>query len=106
MRIEQCANRLDGDRAISAGFEGPADRFHLLRHLDMRQIVGNAVGASMSGWLLGAIGYTAHAAQGETVLRGMMAIFAGGGVAAALLGLVVLRFYRLRRGWQEARGWA
>jgi GPH family glycoside/pentoside/hexuronide:cation symporter len=62
---------------------------------------GNAVGGSLTGWLLALFGYEANVAQSDRALFGIVFIFAGSTVIAATLVLVFLRFYKLTRGWQD-----
>lgn len=61
---------------------------------------GNAVGASMTGWLMGFFGYQANVAQSDQSLFGIVFIYAGSSVISGLLALAILHFYRLTRGWQ------
>jgi len=68
-------------------------------HLFMLKL-GNAVGGFLTGHLLGWFGYQPNVAQTDTALRGIMVAFAGSSIAAALLVLACLQFYRLTRGWQ------
>ncbi len=62
---------------------------------------GNALGASLTGWMMGFFGYQANVAQSDYSLLGIMVIYAGTPVIAGFLALGVLHFYRLDRGWQE-----
>jgi len=63
--------------------------------------VGNAIGQSLTGVVLALFGYEANVAQTETTLQGIVIAYAGSSVVGALLVIVCLQFYRLRRGWQE-----
>jgi GPH family glycoside/pentoside/hexuronide:cation symporter len=63
--------------------------------------LGNAFGGFFVGHVLGWFGYQANVAQTERALNGIMIAFAGSSIAAAILVLICLQFYRLRRGWQD-----
>jgi len=69
-------------------------------HLFMLKM-GNAFGGFLTGWILAWFGYEANVEQTERSLTGILVAFAGSSVVAALLVIVCLQFYRLRRGWQE-----
>jgi Na+/melibiose symporter-like transporter len=62
---------------------------------------GNAIGASLTRWLLELFGYQANVEQGSAALQGIIAIFAGSGVVGGLAGLAILQLYRLKRGWKD-----
>jgi glycoside/pentoside/hexuronide:cation symporter, GPH family len=62
---------------------------------------GNAIGGSLTGWALGFFGYAANVEQTDRALGGIVFVFAGTTVIAALLVLVCLHFYKLTRGWKE-----
>ena len=63
--------------------------------------VGNAIGQSLTAVVLALFGYEANVAQTESALQGIVIAFAGSSVVGALLVIVCLQFYQLRRGWQE-----
>lgn len=63
--------------------------------------IGNALGGFFTGEILALFGYQANVVQTETALNGILIAYAGSSVVAALLVIVCLQFYRLRRGWQE-----
>ena len=67
--------------------------------------LGNAFGGFFVGHLLAWFGYQPNVAQTERALTGIMIAFAGSSVVAALLVLVCLQFYQLRRGWQTRMLW-
>jgi GPH family glycoside/pentoside/hexuronide:cation symporter len=62
---------------------------------------GNAVGGSLTGWVLALSGYEANVEQTDQALFGILIAFAGSSVVAALLVIACLHFYKLTRGWQE-----
>jgi len=62
---------------------------------------GNAIGGSLTGWVLGFFGYQANVEQTDRALFGIVFVFAGSTVIAATLALVCLQFYKLTRGWKE-----
>ncbi len=66
---------------------------------------GNAVGGSLTGWLLGFFGYEAHVEQTDRALFGIVFVFAGTTVIAATLVIICLQFYKLTRGWQDRIQW-
>ena len=63
--------------------------------------VGNAVGQSLTAAVLALFGYEANVVQTDTALQGIVIAFAGSSVVGALLVIICLQFYRLKRGWQE-----
>jgi len=63
--------------------------------------LGNALGGFLTGHLLDWFGYRPNAVQSHHALTGIMIAFAGSSIAAALLVLLCLQFYRLTRGWQS-----
>lgn len=62
--------------------------------------LGNAFGGFFVGHMLAWFGYQPNVEQTDRALMGIMAAFAGSSIVAALLVLVCLQFYRLKRGWQ------
>ena len=62
---------------------------------------GNALGGSLTGWALALFGYQANVEQTDRALFGIVFVFAGSTVIAALLVIVCLQFYKLTKGWQE-----
>jgi GPH family glycoside/pentoside/hexuronide:cation symporter len=63
--------------------------------------LGSALGQFLTGHMLGWFGYQPNVAQSERTLTGIMIAFAGSSIAAALLVLLCLQFYKLTRGWQS-----
>lgn len=63
--------------------------------------MGNAFGAFLLGHLLAWFGYQANVEQTERALNGIMIAFAGSSIVGAVLVVVCLHFYKLKRGWQD-----
>jgi len=63
--------------------------------------MGNAFGGFFTGHMLGWFGYQPNVEQSAHALNGIMIAFAGSSILGALLVLVCLQFYRLKRGWQD-----
>jgi len=63
--------------------------------------MGNAFGGFFTGHFLGWFGYEANVEQSERALSGIMYAFAGSSIVGAILVVVCLQFYRLKRGWQD-----
>ena len=59
------------------------------------QKFGLAIGAGLSGWLLGLFGYVANVEQTDTALMGIRLLFTVLPATVALLNVLVLFFYRL-----------
>lgn len=63
--------------------------------------MGISVGGGSSGWILGMFGYQANVEQSARSLFGIKLAFAGAPLVAAILVLVLLQFYRLKKGWEQ-----
>ena len=63
--------------------------------------MGNAFGGFFTGHFLGWFGYQANVEQSERALSGIMYAFAGSSIVGAILVVVCLQFYKLKRGWQD-----
>lgn len=63
--------------------------------------MGNAAGGGLTGYVLGWFGYVPNAEQTDRALAGILLAFAGSSILAALLVIVCLQFYRLKRGWER-----
>lgn len=63
--------------------------------------MGNAFGGWLTGHMLDWFGYEANVEQTESALTGILLAFAGSSVVAAILVLLCLQFYRLRKGWER-----
>ena len=61
--------------------------------------MGISVGGGAGGWILGMFGYQANVEQTPHSLLGIKLAFAGGPLIAAILVLILLQFYRLKKGW-------
>lgn len=62
--------------------------------------IGNAFGQAATGWLLTMTGYVPKAVQTEEALNGILFIYAGSSVVAAVLVLLCLQFYKFTKGWE------
>jgi GPH family glycoside/pentoside/hexuronide:cation symporter len=62
--------------------------------------MGNAFGGWLNGHMLDWFGYVPNVEQSERALTGILLAFAGSSVVAAILVIICLQFYRLRRGWE------
>jgi glycoside/pentoside/hexuronide:cation symporter, GPH family len=62
--------------------------------------LGGAVGQFLTANVLEWFGYQPNVAQSEQALTGILIAFAGSSIAAALLVILCLQFYKLTRGWQ------
>jgi GPH family glycoside/pentoside/hexuronide:cation symporter len=62
--------------------------------------MGISVGGGAGGWILGVFGYQANVEQTPRALFGIKLAFAGGPLVAAILVLVLLQFYKLKKGWE------
>jgi len=66
--------------------------------------MGISVGGGLGGWILGMTGYQANVEeQTEEALRGIQFAFAGAPLAAAVLVLILLQFYKLKKGWEHKK---
>jgi len=63
--------------------------------------MGNAFGGFFTGHFLGWFGYQANVEQSERALSGIMYAFAGSSIVGAILVVICLHFYKLKRGWQD-----
>ena len=63
--------------------------------------MGISVGGGAGGWILGMFGYQANVEQTPRSLLGIKLAFAGGPLAAAILVLILLQFYKLKKGWEH-----
>lgn len=63
--------------------------------------MGISVGGGSAGWILGIFGYEANVEQTERSLLGIKLAFAGAPLVAAILVVVLLQFYKLKKGWEH-----
>jgi GPH family glycoside/pentoside/hexuronide:cation symporter len=63
--------------------------------------LGISVGGGSSGWILGFFGYEANVEQSESSLFGIKLAFAGAPVAAAIIVVFLLQFYKLTKNWEH-----
>jgi GPH family glycoside/pentoside/hexuronide:cation symporter len=63
--------------------------------------MGISVGGGSGGWILGVFGYQANVEQTERSLMGIKIAFAGAPLAAAILVVILLQFYKLKKGWDH-----
>lgn len=63
--------------------------------------MGISVGGGLSGTILAMFGYRPNVEQTATSLLGIKIAFAGAPVVAAVLVVVLLQFYRLKKGWEQ-----
>jgi GPH family glycoside/pentoside/hexuronide:cation symporter len=63
--------------------------------------MGISVGGGSGGWILGVFGYRANVEQTERSLMGIKIAFAGAPLAAAILVVILLQFYKLKKGWDH-----
>jgi glycoside/pentoside/hexuronide:cation symporter, GPH family len=63
--------------------------------------MGISVGGGSAGWILGMFGYQANVEQTERSLFGIKVAFAGAPLVAAILVVILLQFYKLKRGWEH-----
>ena len=63
--------------------------------------MGISVGGGCAGWILGIFGYKANVAQTEHSLFGIKLAFAGAPLVAAVLVVILLHFYKLKKGWEQ-----
>lgn len=66
--------------------------------------MGISVGGGLGGRILGMFGYQPNVEQTATSLLGIKFAFAGAPVIAAILVLVLLQSYRLKKGWEHLPG--
>lgn len=63
--------------------------------------MGISVGGGLGGRILGAFGYKANVEQTATSLLGIKIAFAGAPLVAAVLVVLLLQAYKLKKGWEE-----
>lgn len=63
--------------------------------------MGISVGGGSAGWILGMFGYEANVEQTARSLQGIKFAFAGAPLVAAILVVILLQFYKLKRGWEH-----
>lgn len=63
--------------------------------------MGISVGGGAGGWILGLFGYQPNVEQTERSLFGIKLAFAGAPLVAAVLVVILLQFYKLKRGWEQ-----
>ena len=63
--------------------------------------MGISVGGGAGGWILGLFGYQPNVEQTERSLFGIKLAFAGAPLAAAVLVVILLQFYKLKKGWEQ-----
>ena len=66
--------------------------------------MGISVGGGLGGRILGMFGYQANVEQTASSLFGIKLAFAGGPLVAAVLVIVLLHFYKLKKGWEQRIG--
>jgi GPH family glycoside/pentoside/hexuronide:cation symporter len=66
--------------------------------------MGISVGGGSGGWILGMFGYQANVEQTERSLFGIKLAFAGAPLVAAILVVIILQFYKLKKGWEHRLG--
>ncbi|MCI0747508.1 MAG: MFS transporter [Verrucomicrobia subdivision 3 bacterium] len=63
--------------------------------------MGISVGGGSAGWILGMFGYRANVEQTERSLFGIKLAFAGAPLVAAVLVVILLQLYKLKKGWEH-----
>lgn len=63
--------------------------------------LGISIGGGSGGWILGVFGYKANVEQSADSLFGIKLAFAGGPIVAAVLVVILLQFYKLKKGWEH-----
>lgn len=63
--------------------------------------MGISVGGGSAGWILGLFGYEANVEQTARSLFGIKLAFAGAPLVAAILVVILLQFYKLKKGWEQ-----
>jgi glycoside/pentoside/hexuronide:cation symporter, GPH family len=63
--------------------------------------MGISIGGGSGGWILGTFGYQANVQQTERSLLGIKLAFAGAPLVAAILVVIILQFYKLKKGWDH-----
>ena len=64
--------------------------------------LGISVGGGLGGRILGMFGYRPNVEQSADSLFGIKLAFAGAPVVAAVVVVVLLHFYKLKKGWEQA----
>jgi GPH family glycoside/pentoside/hexuronide:cation symporter len=63
--------------------------------------MGISIGGGCGGWILGTFGYKANVEQTERSLLGIKLAFAGAPLVAAMLVVMLMHFYQLKKGWEQ-----
>ncbi len=63
--------------------------------------MGISIGGGCAGWILGIFGYKANVAQSDRSLLGIKLAFAGAPLVAAVLVVILLHLYKLKKGWEQ-----
>jgi GPH family glycoside/pentoside/hexuronide:cation symporter len=63
--------------------------------------MGISIGGGCAGWILGMFGYQANVEQSARSLFGIKLAFAGGPLVAAVIVLLLLQLYKLKKGWER-----
>jgi glycoside/pentoside/hexuronide:cation symporter, GPH family len=63
--------------------------------------MGISIGGGCAGWILGMFGYKANVEQTEHSLFGIKLAFAGAPLVAAFGVVILLHFYKLKKGWEH-----
>jgi glycoside/pentoside/hexuronide:cation symporter, GPH family len=63
--------------------------------------MGISIGGGAGGWILGMFGYQANVEQTERSLFGIKLAFAGAPLVTAILVVIILQFYKLKKGWEH-----
>jgi GPH family glycoside/pentoside/hexuronide:cation symporter len=66
--------------------------------------MGISIGGGCAGWILAIFGYKANVEQSARSLLGIKLAFAGGPLVAAVLVLLLLQLYKLKKGWEHNEG--
>jgi glycoside/pentoside/hexuronide:cation symporter, GPH family len=64
--------------------------------------MGISIGGGSGGWILGVFGYKPNVEQSEHSLLGIKLAFAAGPLIAAILVLILMHFYKLKKGWEHS----
>lgn len=63
--------------------------------------MGISIGGGCGGWILGVFGYKPNVEQTDRSLLGIKLAFAGGPLVAAVLVVILMHFYKLKKGWEH-----
>jgi GPH family glycoside/pentoside/hexuronide:cation symporter len=63
--------------------------------------MGISIGGGCAGWILASFGYKANVEQTAHSLFGIKLAFAGAPLVAAVLVLILLQLYKLKKGWEH-----